>query len=245
MVWSAGNYAFCRSYKQPYTRWVIRKRALLALFLLGAVTHAEPAAPEVIDDLAENIRANRRYEMTPQVSVIQISRLDLVNPGFRVHYDPAMEGLPAFILSIGRPLKDWGNFTFTLQGSVGFGRSSGLFSVLDTETSTASNRQLSLAWIPMTVSLRTAYRIPAFSYLRPSLSFSFGNLTLIQSSEIASLSRTLGIPLISFSPAVTFLDSTNVHWLGGFTFGATFMYGLSSHSTVSATSIDLSLNILL
>jgi hypothetical protein len=93
--------------------------------------------------------------------------------------------------------------------------------------------------------VRTAYRIPAFSYLRPSLTFSFGNLTLVQGSDIPSLSRTIGVPLVSFSPAVTFLDSTSVHWLGGFSFGATFIYGLSSSSTVSANSVDLSLNILL
>jgi hypothetical protein len=186
----------------------------------------------------------RRFEFTPQVSVVAISALNIPTPGYQIDYIPTIEGLPTVQLIIGRPLAEMGRFTLSAHGSVGYGARSGAFTTLS-GNNTRAPQNITLRWIPLNASLRLAYRPSTFPYLRPSLGVGFGSLILMQSGDNPALSRTLGIPMLVLSPQLTFMDGGSRHWLGGFSFGLSLIRGLAGDSSLAATSLDLSLNILL
>ncbi len=202
-----------------------------------------PQAPALEESLPAPAR-KRLFHFVPQVSVVSINSLQIPNPGYQVAYLPTFEGLPALHLGIARSIADWGPVNWTLQASLGYGQKSGVFQVTPTGADTRSER-LMMRWFPALISAKFSYRIPTLASFSPSLSVGFGNVTLIQSSEIAALSRASAIPVLLISPQLSFLDLTENTWLSGFSFGATIIRGIGGDSTLGAASLDLGVTILL
>lgn len=185
------------------------------------------------------------YEIAPVISVLAISDLSFPMPNLQVTRPTRYAGLPALGMSITKPLGRLGDFSFALQATAAFGARSGQLTVLQKETQQITEEEFAVMWIPITAAARLSYRIPGLSFFRPSVTVGFGALTVVQRSELAELSHTSVVPSFVVSPQVTFLDATSFHWLGGFTFGATFYRGLSPTTALNANSIDLGINILL
>jgi len=228
-------------------------RVLTILFFFGVVSFARAeesgalAQPPAAETLNEEVPygSSRRFEFTPQVSVVAISALTIPTPGYKIDYIPTIEGLPTVQFVFGRPLAEMGRFSLSAYGSIGYGARSGAFTTQANGSATRSPENITLRWIPLSATLRFGYRPSTFPYLRPSVGLGFGSLALIQSGDNPALSRTIGIPMIVLSPQLTFMDGGSRHWLGGFSFGLSMMRGLAGDSALAATSLDLSLNILL
>lgn len=237
----------------------MRERLLIArLLILGltfwAAVHSPgalgeddfPVSEDIVDESISDEPPPRRFEFSPQLSVLSISGLQLPMPGHRVAYTPTLTGLPIVSLLLNRPIADSGRFSFQLQASLGFGTAGGLFTVTpENPLLPVTKEDLSVRWVPMLLSFRTQYRIRRFPSLRPSFTVGIGNLVLLQSSANPALSRTLSVPYLVVSPQITFRDSSAFRWLGGFSFGFSLIRGLGGDSTLAASSLDLSVNFLL
>jgi hypothetical protein len=228
----------------------VRSLWKILLFVSLATVASAEEITDVPDALNEDVTnegpAPRRFEMTPQVSVVSISALSIPIPGYVVNYTPTIEGLPTFQITLGRPIAELGRFTLSAQVGAGYGARSGAFATHASGLGSAvTSENITLRWIPLSASLRVAYRPITFPYLRPSVMLGFGSLALIQTSDNPALNRSIGIPMVVVAPQITFMDGGSRHWLGGFSFGLTMLRGLGGDSALAATSLDLSLNILL
>ncbi|MBY0372297.1 hypothetical protein K2X33_16575 [bacterium] len=213
----------------------MRLRWILLALAIAPVGHAEVAEPVVVPRPV-------RFEVAPQISVLSIAELTFPSAG--VQTTRRYSGFPCIGLNFAKPLGGFGDFSFALQATAAFGSRGGAMTVVQAGEP-PSNQDSSVTWIPLTVSTRLQYRIPNITFFRPSLTVGLGALTVIQRAALATLSHTSVVPSLVISPQVTFMDSTTFHWLGGFSFGATFYRGLGGNTALNATSLDLGLNILL
>jgi hypothetical protein len=207
-----------------------------------------PPIPNEIEAPAPVILQRGTLEVVPQLSVITLSDLSLPIPGYRVNYLGSMSGLPQVMVSVGTSFAAWGDLGFSAHLAVGYGGRAAdfsAFSMQSTPPTPLAPQSLRLHWIPMTISGKVTYRPPHLPSIRPSLSLGAGNLLVIQSSSDSAFSRTLGIPILVVSPQLNFVDLSTFHWLGGFSFGATWVRSLSASSSVNGVSLDLGFNLLL
>ncbi len=218
----------------------------IALLLL-AVPHssfAEESDEQITLPVPRSVP--RRFEFSPRLSVVSITSLGLPSSGYQIDYKGKNEGLPAIQLVLTRPLGEWRGLTAALEASVGYGSRTGNYDVLFQETPTANTTEkVTLHWLPFSFASKVEYRHATFPYVRPSLSLGIGSLGLLQRSQNKALNESYGIPFVMFSPRLNFMDSTNVHWLGGFSFGATILQSVSPTQALRATSLDLSIQILM
>lgn len=228
---------------------------LLAIALLCITpAHAEsdlaPAeAPPVMEvNAAPVVPETRRFEIIPQVSVITIRDFAMPFLGHRVNYMDSLEGMPMLTLGLSTALGAIGDFGFSVQASVGYGARAASFTTFSLASDPPSQlppQSLRMQWLPAILSAKVTYRTPQLSSIRPSLSVGAGSLTVIQTAQNPALNRTVGIPVLVISPQLNFIDLTTLHWLGGFSFGATWMQGLGGDSRVNSVSLDLGINLIL
>ncbi len=215
---------------------------MLLLCLIFGLAFASPGWAES-ETQAPSPTAPRAWEIAPQISVVSVSGLRLPTPGFSVNYIPTFVGLPTFNVTLLRNLWSDGVFSIAAQASLGFGSRSAKFETQSLSSLVTQPEELTLRWIPLSISSRWTYRSPRFAYLRPGLVVGIGALALSQNSSRPGLSQLVGIPMLLVSPQITFMDSGSDHWLGGFTFGWTMMRGIGGSTGLAASSLDLSLNL--
>ncbi len=220
---------------------------IFGLLIVGGLLSATSLAESEITT-APVLPTHSRFELVPQISVVTINDFSLSLPSYRVNYMASLEGIPLVTIALGTPLGTAGDFGFSAHASIGYGARAARFSTLSLRADPpepVEPQALRLHWIPTIASAKVTYRNKNLPSIRPSISIGSGALFVVQSSATSDLNRTFGIPVLVISPQLNFLDLTALHWLGGFSFGGTWMHGLSRDSRIQSVSLDFGINLIL
>lgn len=187
----------------------------------------------------------RGFELIPQISILSPSRLELRGANFTIPYSDSFAGVPAVQLGVAIPLGAIADFDLALVTKVGYSSREGLVRLRDNVSGVERMARQTLLWVPVSSVLRASYRMPGVDFVRPSISLG-GGVQLLHHSGHPGATDTFVLPFVSITPALTFLEGRQLaDWFGGFTFGTSYVVGLSSEHVLRGWSFDLSVNLFL
>ncbi len=211
---------------------------ILSLFL-GFLCHAE-------ESNLEQESFAKRPQIVPQISILTPQEIVLKNNTFEIPYSQNVPGLFGISVGASSPLSVGDSFQFYLTGRLGFSHKDGEYTINRIEANQTEKSNVSLAWMPVSVGVKSQYAINQFPYVRPMLGAGLGAQWMYQSSTLGGLNQHFLIPLYYVTTGLSFFDKkTPEDWFGGFSFGVSYQDSFASPQKVRVTSVDLSLNIIL
>lgn len=226
--------------------------AVLVFVFSGSLFAAtEGAGAPAAASKAEVSGKTPRYEIIPQISVLNPADFALTTDSYTAHYSKSAFGLPMLLVGAGARLGTLENLEFFLDGKLGYGGKGGVIPVSTRYgggvEETTFNQDVRLHWMPIEVSGRMLWSIPGVTFVRPTLSAGLGSSLVIQTSSLPGFSHTYLLPFFQITPGLTFLEGSRTanDWFGGFLFGFTYLQTFATEQSMHGTSVDLSVNILL
>lgn len=196
----------------------------------GQVSHATPS----------------RIHLIPQVSILTLSEVVLINNAFRVPYSDSFTGIPAFFLRIATPLFTIKNTEFFGEVRVGYGGKGGETRVFSIQSDASSDESMRLYWVPFSAAIRVQHALPGFEVFLPTLAVGVGEQWIGQRGGTSTLRQDFWIPFFHISPGLTFMGGRRTEdWFGGFSFGVTYQDSFATEQTVRSWAMDLSMSFFL
>jgi len=184
-------------------------------------------------------------QVTPQLSMMSPSTLELSNRYFDVSYTDQARNFPVVHLGLSKSVLQWGGLSLLIHGKVGYTYKEGIYEVRS-RASESRTDLLKLHWLPLNAAIRMEYGFPRASFLKPHVTLGTGAQWLYQTGRLDGIEQGFWIPFYTFSPGITIFDQEGVSdWFGGITFSGTYQSSYSSTQLIRGWSIDVGLNVLL
>jgi hypothetical protein len=211
----------------------------LLFFFLIVTTKANATA------IVESSEATAPLMLTPAISLIGPNALTLTNSHFSVPYLESMTGFPLVTIQLSDKVLSTDRLDIFLAAGLGYGLYQGDLA-LQSANGASIGDYLHLHWVPFSLATTINFKIPEISFVRPGIQVGAGVDWLIQAGSVDGVTDSFWLPVISFTPMLTFFESEHKEgdWFGGFTFGVSYQTCFATTQSFNAWSIQIGQNIL-